>query len=126
MGVGRLLRDWPAYRQLRGGDPLGRGRAAMSRRTEELRPRTDTAERVVDSVCPYCAVGCAQQVYVKDERVVQIEGDPDSPISRGRLCPKGAATLQLTTGPSRRHQVLYRPSVRRRSGSRSTSTRPWT
>ena len=108
MGVGRLLRDWPAYRQLRGGDPLGRGRAAMSRRTEELRPRTDTAERVVASVCPYCAVGCAQQVYVKDERVVQIEGDPGSPISRGRLCPKGAATLQLTTGPSRRHQVLYR------------------
>ncbi|WP_326616711.1 molybdopterin-dependent oxidoreductase [Streptomyces decoyicus] len=108
MGVGRLLRDWPAYRQLRGGDPLGRGRAAMSRRTQELRPRTDTAERVVASVCPYCAVGCAQQVYVKDERVVQIEGDPGSPISRGRLCPKGAATLQLTTGPSRRHQVLYR------------------
>lgn len=107
MGVGRLLRDWPAYRA-QGEDPLGRGRAAMSRRTEELRPRTDTAERVVASVCPYCAVGCAQQVYVKDERVVQIEGDPGSPISRGRLCPKGAAALQLTTGPSRRHQVLYR------------------
>lgn len=60
------------------------------------------------SICPYCAVGCAQNVYVKDEKVVQIEGDPDSPVSRGRLCPKGSATLQLTTGDARRHQVLYR------------------
>ncbi|MFG2830422.1 formate dehydrogenase [Streptomyces sp. NPDC048434] len=108
MGVRRLLREWPAYRQLTKKDPLGRGRAAMSRHTEELRPRTDTADRVVGSICPYCAVGCGQQVYVKDDRVVQIEGDPDSPISRGRLCPKGSATLQLTTGDSRRHQVLYR------------------
>ncbi|MER7398153.1 formate dehydrogenase [Streptomyces sp. NPDC000151] len=108
MGVQRLIRDWPVYRQLTGKDPLGRGRAAMSAYTEELRPRTDTADRVVQSVCPYCAVGCGQQVYVKDERVVQIEGDPDSPISRGRLCPKGSATLQLTTGDARRHQVLYR------------------
>ncbi|MGA5563795.1 formate dehydrogenase [Streptomyces platensis] len=108
MGVRRLLRGWPAYRQLTDGDPLGRGRAAMSGRTETLRPRTDTADRVVASVCPYCAVGCGQQVYVKDERVVQIEGDPASPVSRGRLCPKGAATLQLTTGPARRHEVLYR------------------
>jgi formate dehydrogenase major subunit len=47
-------------------------------------------------------------VYVKDERVVQIEGDPDSPVSRGRLCPKGSASLQLTTGPGRQYQVLYR------------------
>jgi formate dehydrogenase major subunit len=64
---------------------------------------------VVKSVCPYCAVGCAQNVYVRDEKVVHIEGDPDSPVSRGRLCPKGSASLQLTTGASRRHQVLYRP-----------------
>jgi formate dehydrogenase major subunit len=109
MGVRRMIRDWPAYRQLTGSDPLGRGRAAMSSRTENLRPRTDSADRVVQSVCPYCAVGCGQQVYVKDDRVVQIEGDPDSPVSRGRLCPKGSATLQLTTGSARRHQVLYRP-----------------
>ncbi|WP_031087191.1 formate dehydrogenase [Streptomyces sp. NRRL WC-3549] len=108
MGVHNLLGRWPAYRQLTGADPLGRGRAAMSSTTEELRPRTATADRVVKSVCPYCAVGCGQQVYVKDDRVVQIEGDPDSPISRGRLCPKGSATLQLTTGSARRHQVLYR------------------
>ncbi|MDX3854540.1 formate dehydrogenase [Streptomyces sp. AK02-01A] len=108
MGVRKLIRDWPAYRQLTGSDPLGRGRAAMSSYTEALRPRTDTADRVAHSICPYCAVGCGQQVYVKNDRVVQIEGDPDSPISRGRLCPKGSATLQLTTGPARRHQVLYR------------------
>jgi formate dehydrogenase major subunit len=62
----------------------------------------------VQSVCPYCAVGCGQRVYVKDEKVVQIEGDPDSPISRGRLCPKGSATLQLTTGSARERTVLYR------------------
>ncbi|MGS2591844.1 formate dehydrogenase [Streptomyces hebeiensis] len=108
MGVRELLQGWPAYRQLTGSDRLGRGSAAKSARTGGLRPRTDSADRVVRSVCPYCAVGCGQQVYVKDDRVVQIEGDPDSPVSRGRLCPKGAATLQLTTGSARRHQVLYR------------------
>jgi formate dehydrogenase major subunit len=62
----------------------------------------------VGSICPYCAVGCGQRVYVKDERVVQIEGDPDSPISRGRLCPKGSASLQLTTGSAREYRVRYR------------------
>ncbi|MFG2373078.1 formate dehydrogenase [Streptomyces sp. NPDC048504] len=108
MGVRTWISDWPAFRQLTGSDPLGRGRAAMSARTEQLRPRTDTADRVVASVCPYCAVGCGQQIYVKDDKVVQIEGDPDSPVSRGRLCPKGSATLQLTTGSARRHEVLYR------------------
>jgi len=108
MGAGNPLGRWPVYRQLTGGDPLGRGRAVVSRKTEQGRPRTATADRVVKSVCPYCAVGCGQQVYVKDDRVVQIEGDPDSPVSRGRLCPKGSATLQLTTGSARRHQVLYR------------------
>jgi formate dehydrogenase major subunit len=63
---------------------------------------------VVRSICPYCAVGCGQRVYVKDEQVVQIEGDPDSPISRGRLCPKGAASKQLVTGPHREMKVKYR------------------
>ncbi|WP_079166581.1 formate dehydrogenase [Streptomyces oceani] len=110
MNVREVLRRWPVYRQFTGRDPLGRGSSATSPRTRALpaRTRTATADRVVPSVCPYCAVGCGQQVYVKDERVVQIEGDPDSPVSRGRLCPKGAATLQLTTGSARRHQVLYR------------------
>jgi formate dehydrogenase major subunit len=63
---------------------------------------------MVQSICPYCAVGCGQRVYVKDERVIQIEGDPDSPISRGRLCPKGAASKQLVTSPLREQKVKYR------------------
>jgi formate dehydrogenase major subunit len=90
------------------GDPLGLGRAARSRRSAELTPRTKTADRVVQSICPYCAVGCGQKVYVKDERVTQIEGDPDSPISRGRLCPKGAASKSLVTSPTREMKVKYR------------------
>src|SRR3954454_22718904 len=97
----------PFLRQL-AGDPLGLGRAAQSRRSRELEPRTATADRVVASVCPYCAVGCGQKEYVKDEQVVQVEGDPDSPISRGRLCPKGAATKGLVTSPLRQKTVRYR------------------
>jgi formate dehydrogenase major subunit len=108
MGVGDWIRSWPVYRQLTGADPLGRGAAAKSRRTAELTARTGTADRVTGSVCPYCAVGCAQKVYVSDEQVVQIEGNPDSPISRGRLCPKGSASKQLVTGPQREEHVLYR------------------
>jgi formate dehydrogenase major subunit len=108
MGVRTWLGSWPVYRQLTGDDPLGRGKAAESPRTAALVPRTATADRVAHSVCPYCAVGCAQKVYVKDERVVQIEGNPDSPISRGRLCPKGSASKQLVTGPQREQHVLYR------------------
>ncbi|GAA1338647.1 formate dehydrogenase [Saccharothrix algeriensis] len=103
------LRSWPVYRQLTGGDPAGRAAAAKSRRSAALRARTAAADRVVKSVCPYCAVGCGQDVYVRGDEVVQVEGDPDSPVSRGRLCPKGSATLQLTTGSNRRHKVLYRP-----------------
>jgi formate dehydrogenase major subunit len=97
----------PFLRQL-AGDPLGLGRAAQSRRSRKLKPRTQTADRVVQSVCPYCAVGCGQKVYAKDGKVVQIEGDPDSPISRGRLCPKGAASEKLVNQPGRVTQVLYR------------------
>ena len=95
-------------RQLRSGDALGRGPAVTSRRTRAVTARTTTADRVVQSVCPYCAVDCGQKVYVKDERVVQIEGDPDSPISRGRLCPKGAASEQLVNSPGRQIEMLYR------------------
>jgi formate dehydrogenase major subunit len=102
------LRDWPVLKQLQGGDSLARGAAVKSRRTANLGNRAADADEVVKSVCPYCAVGCAQNVYVKDGKVVQIEGDPDSPVSRGRLCPKGSATLQLTTGDAREHSVLYR------------------
>jgi formate dehydrogenase major subunit len=97
----------PVLRQL-AGDPLGLGRAARSKRSESLTPRTKTADKVVQSICPYCAVGCGQKVYVKDEKVTQIEGDPDSPISRGRLCPKGAASKGLVNSPLRETKVKYR------------------
>jgi formate dehydrogenase major subunit len=97
----------PFIRQLM-GDPLGLGRAAQSVHSEHLTPRTQTADKVVRSVCPYCAVGCGQKVYVRDEKVIQIEGDPDSPISRGRLCPKGAASEKLVNSPMRETRVKYR------------------
>jgi formate dehydrogenase major subunit len=100
--------QWPVLRQLRGEDRGALGRAAQSRRSAELRPRTETAQKVVKSVCPYCAVGCGQTVYVEDGEITQIEGDPDSPVSRGRLCPKGSASKQLVTGPHREHRVKYR------------------
>jgi formate dehydrogenase major subunit len=100
--------DWPVLRQIRGADKLGRGQAAISAATSDLRPRISAADEIVKSVCPYCAVGCGQNVFRKDGKVVQIEGDPDSPVSRGRLCPKGSASLQLTTGSARRYDVLYR------------------
>jgi formate dehydrogenase major subunit len=102
-----MARSLPLLEQLL-GDPTARGRAARSRRSASLEPRTKTADRVAKSICPYCAVGCGQRVYVKDEKVIQIEGDPDSPISRGRLCPKGAASKQLVTGPLREYKVKYR------------------
>ncbi len=104
----RAFLGWPLVRQVTGADRLGRGHAAMSERSRDLEPRTVQADRVVDSVCPYCAVGCAQKVFVKDEKVVQIEGDPASPISRGRLCPKGSASKQLVTSPTRVTKVRYR------------------
>jgi len=108
MGTRTWIESWPVYRQLTGTDRLGLGAATKTARSASLEPRTATADKVVKSVCPYCAVGCAQNVYVKDEKVVQIEGDPDSPVSRGHLCPKGSASLQLTTGDARQYQVLYR------------------
>jgi len=106
--IRRTFLDWPVVRQLTGSDPLGRGAAVQSAHTRALTARTATADRVVQSVCPYCAVGCGQRVFVKDGRVTQIEGDPDSPVSRGRLCPKGSASLQLTTGSAREYKVRYR------------------
>jgi formate dehydrogenase major subunit len=87
---------------------LGRGAAAKSAQTEALTPRTETADKVVGSICPYCAVGCGQLVYVEGEKVTQIEGDPASPVSRGRLCPKGAASEQLVNSSTRELKVKYR------------------
>ena len=100
--------DWPVVRQFRSGDVFGRGPAVMSTKTKQLTARTTTADRVARSVCPYCAVGCGQRVFVKDEKVIQIEGDPASPISRGRLCPKGSASEQLVNSPGRQTTILYR------------------
>ena len=108
MDLKRTFLSWPVVRQLAGPDGSGRGSAVTSEQTRLMQPRTDTADRVVKSICPYCAVGCGQRVYVKDEKVVHIEGDPDSPISRGRLCPKGSASEQLVNSPGRQQKVLYR------------------
>lgn len=100
--------EWPVFRQFRTADSTGRSSAVVSQRTRDITSRTETADRVVQSICPYCAVGCGQKVYVKDDKVIQIEGDPDSPISRGRLCPKGSASEQLVNSPGRQTRVLYR------------------
>ncbi len=108
MALRDVIQSWPVLRQLTSDDRLGRGAAAMSARSKRLVPRTAGADEIVKSICPYCAVGCGQNVYVRDGAVVQIEGDPDSPVSRGRLCPKGSASLQLTTGPGRVYTVLHR------------------
>ena len=107
-GILTWIKEWPVYRQLNGGDPSALGAAVKSAVSSSLAPRTRTASAVVKSICPYCAVGCGQNVYVQDQKVIQIEGDPDSPVSLGRLCPKGSASLQLTTGTARRYEVLYR------------------
>jgi formate dehydrogenase major subunit len=104
----RFLDALPLVRQVRAGDALGLGKGSQSKRSRSLAPRTEEADRVVRSICPYCAVGCGQLVFVKDERITQIEGDPDSPISRGRLCPKGSASKQLVTSPGRVTRVRYR------------------
>jgi formate dehydrogenase major subunit len=99
---------WPVLRQLRNGDVLGLGETAASPRTEGLEARTNKADKVVASVCPYCAVGCGQLVYVRNNKIIDIEGDARSPLSHGCLCPKGAATFQLVTGSHRVTDVLYR------------------
>jgi formate dehydrogenase major subunit len=108
MGITKLLASWPVVRQLTEGDPLGLGKAAQSDRSRTLRPRIEQADHVVQSICPYCAVGCGQLVYVKGGEVQHIEGDPASPISRGRLCPKGQASKSFVQGPLREYKVKYR------------------
>ncbi|RRJ86960.1 dehydrogenase [Gulosibacter macacae] len=105
---GPTFLNWPVFRQFSSGDSSGRGPAVTSQRQRDTTPRTAGADSVARSVCPYCAVGCGQLIYTKDNKVIQVEGDPDSPISRGRLCPKGAASQQLANGPGRITEVLYR------------------
>ncbi|MBL0694429.1 hypothetical protein JJE73_12440 [Comamonas sp. JC664] len=108
MGLFDLLARWPLLRQVKTGDTTALGETAMSERSRSLEPRTAHADRVVKSICPFCAVGCGQDVHVQDGRILDIEGDADSPVSRGRLCPKGSATFQLVTGTHRVKDVLYR------------------
>jgi formate dehydrogenase major subunit len=102
-----LLSRWPVIKQLRTGGN-GTGPEAMSERTRALSPRTAEA-KVARSVCPYCGVGCGQLVFHQDNKLISIEGDPESPISRGRLCPKGADSFELLTHPNRELKVKYRP-----------------
>jgi formate dehydrogenase major subunit len=108
VSVKKQIERWPLLRQLREGDPLGLGRAARSERSRTLRPRIEDADHVVQSICPYCAVGCGQLVYVEGGEVSHIEGDPASPISRGRLCPKGQASKSYVQSPLREYKVKYR------------------
>ena len=102
----KILQNWPLVRQLTSGGN-GNGIEAMSDATRALAPRT-TAADVTRSICPYCGVGCGQLIFHRDGRLLAIEGDPDSPISEGDLCPKGAASHQLLTHARRETRVKYR------------------
>ncbi len=108
MSIRNFIPAWSVVRQLTGKDKLGLGKAAQSSVQANLKPRTAEADKVAKSICPYCGVGCGQRVFVKDGEITQIEGDPDSPISRGRLCPKGAASRQYVQSPVRQYKVKYR------------------
>ena len=104
--IAAWLRDWSVPRQLAGADP--KSTAAESEGSRRSRPRLEEADRVGTSICPYCAVGCAQLVYARGNDVIQVEGDPRSPINQGTLCPKGAATFGWMVNPSRLTTVKYR------------------
>ncbi len=104
--IAGFLRDWSLPRQM-AGQSL-RTKAAESEASRQLRPRLDQADRVGTSICPFCAVGCAQLIYSKDGRPIHIEGDPRSPVNQGTLCPKGAGTLGMLLSPQRITDVLYR------------------
>lgn len=101
-----LLDRWPLLRQIRLRAD-GTGVEAMSRATREIGSRTTGAE-MARSVCPYCAVGCGQRIYHREGKLLAIEGDPESPISQGTLCPKGSASYELLTHPGRLTRVLHR------------------
>lgn len=105
--IKELLNKWPVVRQFRDGAIAGTGPEAMSDETVNLRARHADAN-VSKSICPYCGVGCGQLIFHKDNEIIQIEGDPDSPVSRGHLCPKGADTKELHTHAGRLMTVKYR------------------
>ncbi len=104
--LSELLMKWPLLRQIRERADAT-GATAMSDKTRAMHARTDDAE-VARSICPFCAVGCGQLIYHKDGKLVSIEGDPESPISQGNLCPKGAASYQLLTHSGRETTIKYR------------------
>ncbi len=118
-----VLDDWALLDQLRGKDPSRE--AAQTEHSRQLRPRLEEADRVGTSICPYCAVGCAQLVYAKGDNIIHIEGDPRSPINQGTLCPKGAATFGWVNNPQRLTTVKYRAPVRRPSGRRCRWSGRW-
>jgi formate dehydrogenase major subunit len=103
--LARLL-EWPLVRQILEGKD-GTGVEAMSEKTRAMHARIDDAQ-LARSICPYCGVGCGQLIYHKDGKLVSIEGDPESPISQGNLCPKGAASYQLLTHSRRQTKMKYR------------------
>ncbi len=106
ISFGALLSKWPLVRQIREGKD-GTGLESMSAKTRAMHARIDNAQ-VARSICPYCGVGCGQLIYHKDGKLVSIEGDPESPISQGNLCPKGAASYQLLTHNRRETKMKYR------------------
>jgi formate dehydrogenase major subunit len=110
--IGKLLERWPLLQQIRNGSD-GTGLESMTERTRKLQPKTSGAQ-LARSICPYCGVGCGQLAYHKDGKLVSIEGDPESPISRGHLCPKGADTFELHTHAGRLKTVKYRAPYSRR------------
>lgn len=101
-----FLANWSLPRQLAGADDASD--AARSAMAERTRPRLEEADTIGTSICPYCAVGCAQLVYARNGRPIHVEGDPRSPINQGTLCPKGAATFSLLSNPDRLSKVLWR------------------
>lgn len=104
--IGRFLDDWTLPRQTAGENPYAEG--ARSTLSQSWRPRTEEADTIGTSICPFCAVGCAQLIYAKDKKPLHIEGDPRSPVNQGTLCPKGAGTLGMLLSPKRINKVLYR------------------
>lgn len=101
-----FLRNWSLPRQARGASH--RSDAARSTVSERMRPRLEEADTVGVSVCPYCAVGCSTLMYARDGRLTHVEGNPDSPVNGGTLCPKGATLLSLHANPTRLTTVKYR------------------
>jgi formate dehydrogenase major subunit len=98
--------EWSLPRQLAGESAMAE--AAKSAQSRALRPRLEQADRIGTSICPFCAVGCAQLVYAKHGKPIHIEGDPRSPVNQGTLCPKGAGTLGMLLSEQRINHVLYR------------------